>query len=294
MHDFRCLKLWRLLLGAAIYLLVSGAQAEPHASLSRSPVPERVVSLNLCSDELLLMLADPRQIQSLTWLARDSSLSWLSEQASAFPANYGQAEEIVALKPDLVLAGVFTAPATLAMLERFQVPVVKLKMPTTLLQVMQQIEDVAELLGQERRGADLVADMRQRLHSLPELPAGVRPTVALYQPNGLTAGAGTLVDDAFQYAGLDNLAVIRALPRYTQLSLELLLVDKPSVLVMNQYDPDAPSLAQELQHHPSLKKSFTASQTVIVPSQAWTCGTPHIVQAVEILRSAAVSHMAAR
>ena len=151
-----------------------------------------------------------------------------------------------------------------------------------------------DVVGQERRGAELVADMRQRLHSLPELPAGVRPTVALYQPNGLTAGAGTLVDDAFQYAGLDNLAVIRALPRYTQLSLELLLVDKPSVLVMNRYDPDAPSLAQELQHHPSLKKAFTASQTVIVPSQAWTCGTPHIVQAVEILRSAAVSHMAAR
>ena len=49
-----------------------------------------------------------------------------------------------------------------------------------------------------------------------------------------------------------------------------------------------PSLAQGLMQHPVLHKSFSAQRQVVVPAQAWSCGTPHYVEAVEILRHAAI------
>ncbi|RLA20277.1 MAG: ABC transporter substrate-binding protein, partial [Gammaproteobacteria bacterium] len=74
-----------------------------------SAKPQRIVSLNLCADQLLLQLAEPKAIASLTHLAADPELSYLAEEATNYPLNYGSAEEILQLDPDLILAGSFTA-----------------------------------------------------------------------------------------------------------------------------------------------------------------------------------------
>src|SRR4029453_1275136 len=69
--------------------------------------PKRVVSLNLCVDELLLRLADPRNLASATWLARDPANSNVAELAQSIPVNHGLVEEIIPLNPDLVIAGIY-------------------------------------------------------------------------------------------------------------------------------------------------------------------------------------------
>ena len=53
----------------------SGVQEEP---------PKRVVSLHLCADEWLLLLAAPGQIAALTWLASDPGLTRLAARATSF------------------------------------------------------------------------------------------------------------------------------------------------------------------------------------------------------------------
>ena len=68
-----------------------------------------------------------------------------------------------------------------------------------------------------------------------------------------------------------------------------MLLDRPDVLVVNHYEPKAPSLAQELLQHPAIQKAFAERTTVVVPAQAWTCGTPHLIDAVEMLRQAAIT-----
>ena len=252
-------------------------------------MPQRVVSLNLCSDELLLMLADPQQVRSVTWLVKDPTLSWLADTAAAVPSNRGLAEEIVSIQPDLVLAGTFTTPATVALLNRLQVPILQLSMPSNVEEVQAQILQVSRALGHAARGRQVVADMQARLKAMPPLPDGRKaPTAALYQPNGLTATEGSLVHDVLVRAGLVNLAASRSLPNYTRLSMEVLILDQPDVLVMNNYEEKMPSLAQELLKHPVLRKAFAETATVIVPAQAWSCGTPNIVRAIELLRDAAV------
>src|SRR5215813_14877630 len=71
--------------------------------------PQRIVSMNLCTDELVLRLADRGNISSVTWQARDRDNSNVADLARDVPINHGLAEEILPLNPDLVLAGIYTA-----------------------------------------------------------------------------------------------------------------------------------------------------------------------------------------
>ena len=41
--------------------------------------PRRIVSLNMCVDELILRLAEPQNIASVTWLSRDPKNSNVAE-----------------------------------------------------------------------------------------------------------------------------------------------------------------------------------------------------------------------
>lgn len=269
----------------AVCLVTGSLVAEAAA-----PAPQRVISINLCTDELVLTLADRNQLLSVSHLVQDPELSWFAAQARNIPANYGRAEEIVTLQPDLVVAGNFTAPATIALLKKLGIHVLQFAMPRTIEEVEAQITVMARALGQIGRGAAVVADMQHRLASLPSLPLrGTPPTVALYQPNGLGAAEGTLVHDVMTTAGMRNLAGMRSLADYAQLPMEVLLLDQPDLLVMIKDDSSAPSLAQELLRHPALKKAFSASRTVMMPPQAWSCGSPYVVRAVEILRDAAIA-----
>ena len=80
--------------------------------------PQRIVSINLCADELVLRLADPRNIASVTWLSRNPDSSNVAQLAAQVPINHGLAEEIIPLDPDLVIAGIYTARTAVALLKR--------------------------------------------------------------------------------------------------------------------------------------------------------------------------------
>ena len=69
-----------------------------------SAPPQHVVSMNLCTDQLAMLLAAPGQLVSVSHVARDPRASALADQAMAYPVNHGDAEEIYLAKPDLVLA----------------------------------------------------------------------------------------------------------------------------------------------------------------------------------------------
>jgi len=257
--------------------------------------PQRVVSLNLCADELLLLLGSPQQIASLTWLVKDPALSWSAQNAAAFPSNRGHVEEILLFEPELVLAGAFTASTTLTLLQRLNIPVLKLSMPTELQQVKAQLRQVATALGRPDVAERVIADMDRRLDKLASaavmVPGSRRPVAALFQPNGLTATAGSLIDHIFDMAGLTNLAVLRDLPNYGRLPLETLVFDQPDLLVMSDYEQQLPSLAQALVRHPVLARTFADTRRVVVPAQTWTCAGPNMITAVEILHKAMRVHV---
>src|SRR5690606_26804811 len=134
-------------MGACLALFAPTALAEPP-----SRPPSRVVSMNLCTDQLAMMLAAPGQLVSVSHLARDPLSSSMVEEAAAYPENRGQAEQIFLMKPDLVLAGTYTSLASVNLLRGLGVPVVQVAPVNSLDGVSEQIILIGQALGREEIG----------------------------------------------------------------------------------------------------------------------------------------------
>ncbi len=266
---------------AAIILSVSLANANAAA-------PQRIVSLNLCADELVLRLAAPGTLKSVTWLARDATLSNVSALAQAVPVNRGLAEDVVPLAPDLVIAGTYTTRTAVALLRRLNIQVLELGVPSSVDEALAQIETVAAVLGTPENGALLIAEIRGGLAESPVTPDGSAPPIAaVYQPNGFTIGKGSLVNDLLIRAGLRNLAVERRIDNYGALPLEWLLLAQPDLLIVNAAEDRGPAIAYEVLRHPALVRRYNGDRVVGVPSAWWSCPGPRLVDAVQRLRHAA-------
>ncbi|MBA4789942.1 MAG: ABC transporter substrate-binding protein [Rhizobiales bacterium] len=246
---------------------------------------ERVASLNLCGDELALRLTDPGQVASVTWLARDPRGSNVAELAGAVRVNRGLAEEVAAVKPDLVLTGAFTTRTTTAMLRRLGVPILELSVPHTLAEAYAQIDEVADRLGVPERGRAMVAGMKQAFAALPTPPAH-RPTVIVLRPNGFAAGRGSLVDEVLEAAGFDNLAARLVPDRMGQLTLEEIVAARPDLLVLNGGADAPPSLADDLLRHPVLARYAAQGRIVSLPTRLWACAGPELAEAARRLAAA--------
>jgi iron complex transport system substrate-binding protein len=249
--------------------------------------PRRVVSLNLCVDELLLRLADSRNVASVTWLARDPTNSNVTDLAAEIPVNHGLAEEIIPLNPDLVIAGIYTARPAVALLKRTGTPLVEVGVPKNLAEVRQQIRDIAALIGEREKGESVIAAMDAGLAAVPAAPSSSRPRAIVLNPNGATVGKGTLVDEIMTRAGLTNVAAELAIDNYGQIPLEAVVASGVDVLIVSASRDGPPALATEILRHPVLSALSDRTRVVVMPGRLWNCGGPAVVEAIERLRRVA-------
>jgi iron complex transport system substrate-binding protein len=257
---------------AVVLAAVATARAEP---------PARVISINLCTDQLALMLARPGQLVGVSRIATDPVASLLWREAAAYPAVPADAEAIHRLAPDLVVAGAWDPPATLAMLERLGMPLAVFPIENSFADIRANVTRMGELLGNPEGAARLLAAMDAALDA--PVPDGPRPSAALYYANGFTSGSGTLADAILAAAGFENVAASRGLAGLGHLPLEVLVTTDPDLVVTGQ-DYPAPALAQGILRHPALR-ALGAGRVAIADS-LWTCGTPHTAGAVAALRAA--------
>ncbi|MEG3165338.1 ABC transporter substrate-binding protein [Sphingomonas sp. PB2P19] len=268
----------RCLIGVAALALLGAAPPPP-----RPPVmPKRVVSLNMCADQLLVALADPGQIAALTEWARDPELSSVAVRARAFPFTHRSAEEVMALRPDLVIGAPFRTSAVLAPLKARGVRMVALPWGDGVPGIEQAITTVADAVGHPDRGRRLIAKMRRDLAAVGPLP-GRRRVAAYYQRSGYLTGSGTLTDDMLRRVGLVNLAAKLGRPALSTLSLEEMALARPAFLVMDTGVQTGSDRGTAALHHPVLDAAVPASRHLYIPQALTVCGTPDFPRAVAML-----------
>lgn len=245
--------------------------------------PSRVVSINLCTDQLLLMLAEEKQIASVSHLALEPNSSYMAEKAAAFPINHGKAEEVLGFKPDLVVAGAYTDRSLIALLRKLDYRVEVFPLTADIAGIRGNIRRMARLIGRQTAGETLVADMDRRLERISRQRPEQRPRGALYQPNGYTGGADTLPDKAMELAGWHNIAASEGVVGYGAIDLERLILARPVQLFTSSYAPGTDSRGQQLLRHPALRRLTQGKAPVEVAYKYWICGGPMIADAVEIL-----------
>jgi len=248
--------------------------------------PARVVSMNLCSDELLVRLAEPANIRSVTWLSQNPQGSDVADLARAFQFNRGLAEEVISHDPDLVLAGKYTTRMTVAMIKRIGFPVVELDVPASMEDVKSQIRRMGAVLGEERRADALVASIERQLQQLPPPATANSPTAFVFRPNGFTVGKGSLVNDLLHRAGLRNMAAEMGWESYGQVPVEVIVRTPPDFIILDGEPRNTSAIAYEVINHPALK-SLPRTRVIYLPTRLWACAGPELVRAIEIMAEAA-------
>ncbi|UFS66844.1 ABC transporter substrate-binding protein [Paracoccus denitrificans] len=267
----------RLCLAACLLAgLILPAAAEP---------PRRVLSVNLCTDQLAMLLAAPGQIVSVSYLAQDPTASAMADQAARLPANRGRAEEIFLMRPDLVLAGAWSSPETIRLLQRLGIPVEVFPVETDIAGIRANIRRMGDVLGRQARAKALLARFDADLARLADAPPGPRPRAALYMVNGYSSGRDSLAGQIVALAGFDNVADDLGLPAGGVVPLEALLLSGPDLLVEGRRYPGS-SRAQEVLDHPALKALSRGRPAEVMSDPDWVCGTPHILRAIAQLRDA--------
>ena len=210
-----------------------------------------IVSTNPCADALLVRLVAPERIAAISHYSQEPSATSIPlDAARRFHATAGTAEEVIALRPALVLASTFTPPATRGAYGQAGLKVVYLGSPTTVAASVAQEREVAAAVGAGAAGEGMV---REIFASLPALPvsappprrrgwiSNVRgsvrtegepaPPALLYIAGDLATGADTLLDELLGRAGFRNAAAGYGL-RYTgRVPLETLAAHPPAVVI---------------------------------------------------------------
>lgn len=249
---------------------------------SAAETPRRVVSFNLCADQLVLALADPGQIVGLSPYAADPSLSVMADQARGFRRLDWQAEATIALQPDLVFTGPNDRAVTRRMLAAQGMRVAEVGFVTDLDNARRQIREVAEILGHKDRGEKLVAELdaaRVRLAAVPRMP---HKTALVVERGGYSQGPSSLAAALLSEAGLKPPAGAPA--GYGGfIPLEKLIMLKPDIVFLK--DPPAAASDQGALYltHPALRELYPDDRRVALPTRYTMCGGPALVAAFDYL-----------
>jgi iron complex transport system substrate-binding protein len=255
-------------------------------SMNTAASPRRIVSLNLCADQLLIEMLPPERLVGITSLAGDSGISFQHERALHYHQHNGRIEEIIALKPDLIIAGAFTTQTTNHLLEKLGYPVLQIGLPKTITEIKQQVTMLGNQVGAPDKATSIVNSMSDSLALLRETRIHGSPKAAIYYANGFSAGKQTIVDEALNLAGFTNIAADQGLDFVAPLSMEALLRAEPDVLILGRYQENADSMAHQVLRHPALQGYVQSSkaQTIAMADRYWDCAGPSIVAAVEQLQ----------
>ncbi|WP_020559610.1 ABC transporter substrate-binding protein [Thiofilum flexile] len=269
----------------AKYLIVILFITLSHALKADTINPQRIVSLNVCTDQWLLLLADPEQIASITHLSHEEGASYLLAKALKYPTNKGRAEDILPFKPDLVISSAYTSPNTLNLLRQLQIRVETLPIADDWESTLKGIQQMAQLVGHPERGQAVIDEMQQRLKQLPAI-SDDKPIIASYEPNGYTVGNQSLLGQAIQQAGWQNAAELAGIRQYGQLDLETMIRLHPAAIIESPYRRNTWSRAEALPQHPALRKAGINPQVIQLPSAMTICAGPWSVTVAERLAQA--------
>lgn len=196
---------------------------------------QRIVSLAPSNTEIIFALGAGGQL-----VGRDDLSNYPSEAAdvpsigSTYP--HVNAEQVVALRPDLVLAASVTDKEDVAALEKLGLTVYALGLPLTVEDVFASIQAVGQLIGKVDQAEKVVADMETRLDRLKAKVAQAPQPKVFYEiddtdPNKpWTAGPKSFTHVLLTLAGGQNIGAIGT-GDYFQMSLEEIVNQDPEIII---------------------------------------------------------------
>ena len=236
------------------------------------------MSFNLCADAYLMAFADKAQVIALTPQARDASLSAFAEQAAGWPVSSGRTEEVLALKPDLVIVSSYSDPMRNRIITETGIRLVTLDAADTYAAARQDIIKLGRAIGREAAARAYLETLDAALAALTPRPDA--PRLLPLQRRNLTAGRGHIVDDIIRLAGGRNLGAALSDGVMGRISLETVLAAEADYLLVNEQTGRPDSRGAEFLTHPALAERFAGRRRLTLDNALTVCAgatTPRAV-----------------
>jgi len=258
---------------------MAAALARPVSSVAAANLP-RVVSMNVCSDQLLLSLADPEQILGLSRFSRDA---WVGADARRYPKLSGGAEDVLVLKPDIVLANLYDKRSTRELLKANGMHLAELSVPRTLAEVRDQVRELGDIVGHRDRAAQQIARLDAALVRARQAVADRHYRVLPLSRRGWVAGSGSFVGSLLAEAGLRSAAGDLGFDFGGFASLEAIVNLRPDFLVVSQAGDHASDDGQAFLLHPALERFYPPAKRIVIPERLTECGGVMLAEALDVL-----------
>jgi iron complex transport system substrate-binding protein len=258
--------------------------------------PERIVSLTLASDEILLELVEKEKIRALSYLSEDQGLSNVAHMVDGIDKLGTNLEEVIAAQPDLVFVADWTDADFISQLNEANIPVYVIATPGSMDEIKETITGIASALGEEKRGKELIDRMQERLDAVNKkvstLEESERFTVLSIDSFYYTYGTGTTFDIIASHAGVVNLAAAAGIQMWGQLSKEQVVEMNPDIILLPSWSYegfDAEKYAEEFKGDKALEtvKAVQNGKVLMLPEKHMTTFSHYIALGVEDLAKAA-------
>lgn len=253
------------------------------------PQPQRILSLEMCDDLLLLMIAPPSRIASITYLAHPAVEGLMPGADRGIAINHGSAEEIAQQRPDLVIGSPFAASTARRLAASAGARIVTLPIASDFAGIRQNVRTMGMLVGAPERAEAFVRSMDGTLRRLAADRLAPPPRLIAWNGSGDVPGRGTLTDAIIRAAGARNIAARGGTAAFGV--EELLAADPDAILLADDRDAGA-SLHRARMHHPLIERRFAGRQ-ITYAGAAYACGLPQSATAAADLQRA-LRRLAAR
>ncbi len=254
----------RLLL---LFFFIALAQASERS-------PQRVVSMSLCSDQMVLHFLPSKRIAAVSYLAQDPAYSHFYSRTKNIPLHKANVEFILSLKPDLILASRYERSQTTSMLQRLGQPVVIVDEPQSIAAIDAYTLEIARHLDEESFARQSLRVMHERWQTVDEIAAAKNPyLVVSMSANGYQQGQHSLFNELLRRVGWETLADRWHLPFDQNLSIERVIAAQPQVLLYHSGEQGR-SQAEIWLQHPAWQAIHGVVDRHQINTADWICVGP--------------------
>ncbi|MEA5092002.1 Vitamin B12-binding protein [bioreactor metagenome] len=288
----------KMLIFALLILLVAGTGCQQSHytekisnKIADKNKPQRIISLNISSDEILLDLVDSERIIALSNNSEDEQISSVVAKAKAVKTKLSlrtNIEKIYALRPDLVFVPEAGPPEIAKSLSELGIKVHIVKSASNIYDIESKIKDIAMAVGETEKGQKLIAEMENNLMKVTAKTQNVihKKTVIAFTYGGAYGVKDGLFDNICNYAGVINGASKVGLKKGEKLSKENIIEINPDIFLLPTWshtpNNDAQVLKQEILHDSAYSKlkAIENNSIYFMPDKYRSCSSQYIAMGV--------------
>lgn len=266
--------------------------------LTISKKPEKIVSVTLATDEILLSLVDVSNIKALTYLSDDPGISNVANIAKSVPIKVkGNADEIINLAPDLVFVADWHSQEFIQQLRNAKLNVFVTRTPSTIDEVRKNLTIISYIVGENKNGFKVIKKMDDKLKEIEKkiskLTEAEKLTVLQYTPIESTSGKGTSFEEVVTKAGLINLPSKAGMEGWPQITREQIAALNPDVIILPSVDyytgQNPQEFAESVKNDPLLAnvKAVKNNMVIMLPEPHMACVSQYMIFGIEDTAKAA-------